>query len=89
MKTTDLPVSQSATGVPDRGTGHRTLNFRATLEDGDPKRERPLTTYHPTIEAARAWAKLVLPGALDGAAVAVFQTLEQQVELIPKNKPEK
>lgn len=62
------------------------LQFRATLCDSPP-RERSLTTYHATLEHARAWAKVVLPSAKGpGAAVAIYQQVEQQVDLIVKGK---
>jgi hypothetical protein len=60
------------------------MKYRATLVDNDKTRERPLTIYGNSIEEIRAWAKSVLPKAMDGAVILVFQTMEQQVETIRK-----
>jgi hypothetical protein len=58
--------------------------YRATLEDGDTSRERPLTIYGDSMEEIEKWAAAVLPGALQGGAVNVYQTVEQHVKMIPK-----
>jgi hypothetical protein len=65
------------------------LRYRATLDDGDQTRERPLTIYGNSLEAIHEWAGAVLAKALDGAAVNVYLTVEQHVEMIPKPKEPK
>jgi len=64
------------------------LNYRAVLEDGDASRERPLQILGNSLEQIEEWAKKVLNTAIDGAVVNVFQTIETQIKIIPKPKPE-
>ncbi len=63
--------------------------YRATLEDGDTTRERPLTIYGEDLREIERWAEVVLKSALDCGAVYVFQSIEQQIKLIPKPKAAK
>lgn len=58
--------------------------YRAILADGDTTRERPLQIFGESIEELERWALKVLKDAPDGAAVSVYQTVEQYVKLIPK-----
>jgi hypothetical protein len=64
------------------------LRYRAVLEDGDATRERPLVIFGNDIAQLRRWAALVLPKAIDGAVVNIYQSVEQHVEMIPKAKAE-
>jgi hypothetical protein len=64
------------------------LKYRATLCDGDTTRERPLTIYGNSLEEIERWAEQVIPKALDGGAVNVYQNIEQHVKLIPKKRVE-
>ena len=60
--------------------------YRATLDDGDATRERPLTIYGESLEEIERWAGEVLKKALDGGVVNVYMTVEQHVKMIPKPK---
>jgi hypothetical protein len=64
-------------------------HFRAILNDGDATRERPLQIYGNDLAEIRRWAAIVLETALPGAAVNVYQSVEQHVELIPKKREPK
>jgi hypothetical protein len=59
------------------------------LDDGDTTRERPLTIYGNSMQEIEAWATQVLPKALEGGAVNVYQMIEQHVKMIPKLTNEK
>jgi len=58
--------------------------FRAILADSDTSRERPLQIYGSDINIVRDWAYSVLAASQEGAAVTIYQTIEQAVELVTK-----
>lgn len=61
-----------------------TPRYRASLIDGDTSRERPLTIYGESLSEIERWAGQVLPGALEGGRVDVFEVREVIVKSIPK-----
>jgi hypothetical protein len=58
--------------------------YRATLHDNDLTRERSQTTYSNSPAVLEEWADKILAGAIDGAAVIIYETTERQMRLISK-----
>jgi hypothetical protein len=68
-----------------------TLQYRARLIDpGNANSERPLEIFGSDRKEIDEWAEKVLAKAVsERAAVMIWQTIETQVGLIPKPRPEK
>jgi hypothetical protein len=64
--------------------------YRAILFDsGNTTQERPIQIFGNDRAKLEEWAEVVLKTAVSpNAGVLIYQTIEQQVGLIPKRKPE-
>lgn len=65
------------------------MRYRAVLVDRDAKQERPVQILTNSRPSADEWAAMQLEKAASpDAAVLVYQTVEQQIAIIQKPKPE-
>ncbi len=66
------------------------MRYRAILiDDGNTAQERATEIYSQSIEDVREWAAKILKNAAsENAVVMVYQTLEQQIESIRRQKAE-
>ena len=61
-----------------------TLQYRAVLQDADASRMRPLQIFASSMAEVDEWAARLLPGAMEGASVVVYQMTETKFKVIEK-----
>jgi hypothetical protein len=60
------------------------MKYRAKLLEPNTEREKPLQVFGDGYQEISRWAELVLETAPPDSVVCIYETVEQQIALIPK-----